>query len=68
MPEIILCSFCGEYAPPKQTLCKTCRTKEQRLAKIHEQLEIERERGSKTDRLFMFKREELLAHYGIKEA
>lgn len=63
---IHLCSFCGEKTNGK--LCPTCKTKEQRLAKIHEQLAIEKENGIKLDRLFMFKREELLTHYGIKEA
>lgn len=63
--SIKICCFCGEILKSGK-LRPTCRTKEQRKAKIEKQLEIEAERGFKTKRLFMFEREALLNFYQIE--
>lgn len=67
--SIYLCSFCGEKLQGKR-ICATCKTKEQRRAKIDLQLEIDSENFKKgrvvSNRMFMFPRQALMDAYGIK--
>ena len=62
---IHVCTFCGEKTSGK--FCPGHRKKEGRIADIEKQLAIEKERGTKTQKIFGYDRKALLKRHGMDE-